>query len=397
MKTLYFDCFSGAAGDMILGALFDLGVDPGEVAEKVTTLGIADFSIKSERVDRSGISSIRAVVEAPDETGHRHLSRIEQMIEGSALSPEVKAMATRVFRKLGEAEARVHGIEVEKVHFHEVGALDSIIDIVGSCIGFEILGIEQFACSKLRVGSGFVQMSHGRFPVPPPAVAELLKGFPISSGDGEGELMTPTAAALISSLCSHRGAIESLTVEATGYGAGTRDSKGAPNVVRLMLGEAEPFGTPAPSVSRLLLLETNLDDVSPEILGYVMERAFEQGALDCWFTPIQMKKNRPATLLSLLCEPRDKDRFIELMVRETPTLGVRIGAVDRMCLTREIASVATRYGDVPVKIARFGRRVTNAKPEHDAVKEIARREGIPLREAEAEVIRSIERTWHMTG
>ncbi len=402
MKSLYFDCFSGASGDMILGALFELGLTPEDVTEGITSMGVSDFRVSLEKVDRAGISSFKAVVDAPDEKNHRHLSAIERMIGGSALSPRVKRDATAIFRRLGEAEARVHGTEVEKVHFHEVGAMDSIIDIVGACIGFDKLGVEQFGCSKLHVGSGFVEMAHGRFPVPPPAVAELLKGFPIYSGDIEGELLTPTAAAIISTLCTRSGSVDGFTVEKTGYGAGDRNPPGTPNVVRLMLGSAAPFvgevpsggGRAAGQGSELLVLETNLDDVSPEILGYVMETAFEKGALDCWFTPIQMKKNRPATLLSLLCEPRDRDAFIELLVKETPTLGVRVRSVERICLTREVSVARTKYGEVPVKIAKFGDRVTNAKPEHDAVKEIARREGIPLREVEAEVIRSIESTWH---
>lgn len=378
-----------------------MGVSPEDVAKEIKGLGIENFSISAEKVDRSGISSVRAVIVAPDEKNHRHLSHIEKMILGSGLSESVKERSLKIFRRLGEAEARVHGIEIEKVHFHEVGALDSIIDIVGSCVGFEILGIDQFACSKLHVGSGFVEMAHGRFPVPPPAVSELLKGIPMYSTDVEGELLTPTAAAIISSLCTLYSMPDGFRVEKSGYGAGTRNPDRFPNVLRLMLGDAAPIAAAKPAemshgaeASSLLVLETNLDDVSPEILGYVMETAFLEGALDCWFTPIQMKKNRPATLLSLLCEPKDQDKFIALLVRETPTLGVRVRQVERICLTREVSAVATKYGEVPVKIAKFGNQVTNAKPEHEVVKEIARREGIPLREVEAEVIRSIEAVWH---
>lgn len=384
---------------MILGALFELGVDAAEVSRRVGALGIEKYSIEPERVDRSGISAIYANVRVEDEKNHRHLSEIERMIETSELSDRVKKMSTEIFRRLGVAEARVHNVPLEKVHFHEVGALDSIIDIVGSCIGFEMLGIGQFACSKLHVGSGTVQMAHGRFPVPPPAVAELVKGMPIYSTDVEGELLTPTAAAIISTLCSHHGPLSEFIVDGTGYGAGTKDFKGIPNVLRLMVGEARSFEENGhrrahAGVEKLVVLETNLDDVSPEILGYVMETAFEKGAMDCWFTPIQMKKNRPATLLSLLCDAARQEDFIELLVRETPTLGVRIREVERMCLTREIATVSTRFGDVPVKIAKLGDRVTNAKPEFEAMKAIARREDLPLREVEAEIIRCIELKWH---
>lgn len=385
---------------MILGALFDLGVDPTELSKQIGALGMTNYSISPKKVDRSGIGAIHAGVDAPDEKKHRHLSEIERMIDASSLSEATKARATAIFRRLGEAEARVHDIPLEKVHFHEVGALDSIIDIVGSCIGFEMLGVEQFACSKLHVGAGTVSMAHGKFPVPPPAVAELLKGFTIYSGDVEGELLTPTAAAIISTLCDGAAKLGDFVIERTGYGAGTKDLPGTPNVLRLFLGEAKPLGIGVashPNTEELLVLETNLDDVSPEILGYVMETAFEKGALDCWFTPIQMKKNRPATLLSLLCRAKQKDDFVELLVRETPTLGVRIRTVERMCLTRETTTVSTRFGDVPVKIARLGDRVTNAKPEFEAMKAIARRENLPLRDVEAELIRSIEKKWHASA
>lgn len=403
MKTLYFDCFSGASGDMILGALFDLGVDASEVARQIESLGLQAYSITPSKVDRSGITATYAGVSAPDERKHRHLSEIERMIEGSSVGDGVKAMSLKIFRRLGEAEAKIHNLPVEKVHFHEVGALDSIIDIVGACIGFEALGVERFMCSTLEVGGGFAQMAHGRFPVPPPAVSELLAGFRISSGSVEGELLTPTAAAIISTLCKESGGLDGLEIVSTGYGAGTKQFEKHPNVLRLMLGRTDAGMAAVASspghaqAEKLIVLETNLDDVSPEILGYVMETAFEKGALDCWFAPIQMKKNRPATLLSLLCEPNRKSDFMELLVRETPTLGVRVREVERICLTRETTTVDTRFGRVPVKIAKFGDRVTNAKPEYEAMKVIAQREGVPLRDVEAEIIRNIESRWRATA
>lgn len=403
MKTLYFDCFSGASGDMILGALFDLGVDVADVSSQVAKLGIEGFRIAPQRVDRSGITATYANVAAPDGKKHRHLSEIVQMISSSGLSEKVKDASIEIFRRLGEAEAKIHNIEIEKVHFHEVGALDSIVDIVGACVGFEILGVDRFVCSTLTVGSGFAQMAHGRFPVPPPAVAELLTGFKITSGPAEGELLTPTAAAIISTLCDPGKGLDGLEVISTGYGAGTKEFEGMPNVLRLVLGlqaesgRARDTGHVNGHADRLVVLETNLDDVSPEILGYVMETAFEKGVLDCWFSPIQMKKNRPATLLSLLCDPSRKEDFIELLIRETPTLGVRVREVDRICLSREIAAVETKYGKVPVKIAKFGDRVTNAKPEYEAMKEIAQRENVPLRDVEAEIIRSVEQKWRTAG
>jgi uncharacterized protein (TIGR00299 family) protein len=284
--------------------------------------------------------------------------------------------------------------------------MDAIIDVVGACIGFEILGIERFVCSKIHVGSGFAKMAHGKFPVPPPAVAELLRNAPIYSTEIVGELITPTGAAIISSVCEEFGQIPEMTIENTAYGAGTREYKDFPNALRLILGEVSDAKAqsrqgaelnfeetenlkPETRNHNLLVIETNLDDVTPEILGFVMEKAFESGALDCWFTPIQMKKNRPATMLSVLCERSDKEKFISLVVRETPTLGVRVCEIERICLDREISKIATKFGEVPVKIARFGDEIVNIKPEFETLKEIARRENLPLREVEAEIRKNI--------
>ncbi|HEY0457952.1 MAG TPA: nickel pincer cofactor biosynthesis protein LarC [Pyrinomonadaceae bacterium] len=404
MKTLYFDCFAGASGNMILGALVALGVDENELIEQIRLLDVSDFEIEFTKKDKSGISAIHAGVKVPHESAHRHLHTIEKIINDSRLSDSVKKRAVEIFTNLAEAEAKIHGIDIEKVHFHEVGALDAIIDVVGACIGFEILGIEKFVGSKIHVGSGFAKMAHGKFPIPPPAVAELLKNAPIYSTEIEGELITPTGAAIIATVCDEFGQIPEMTIEKTAYGAGTREYKGFPNALRLILGEsfnAEPQGSEdaedlftdtrrlKTEDRNLLIMETNLDDVSPEILGFVMEKAFDSGALDCWFTPIQMKKNRPATLLSILCRKEDKDKFIALLVRETPTLGVRIAEVERICLSREISKINTKFGEVPVKIARFRGEIVNIKPEFETLKEIAKRENLPLREVEAEIQKSI--------
>ena len=389
---------------MILGALVALGVDENELIEQIRLLDVSDFEIEFTKKDKSGISAIHAGVKVPHESAHRHLHTIEKIINDSRLSDSVKKRAVEIFTNLAEAEAKIHGIDIEKVHFHEVGALDAIIDVVGACIGFEILGIEKFVGSKIHVGSGFAKMAHGKFPIPPPAVAELLKNAPIYSTEIEGELITPTGAAIIATVCDEFGQIPEMTIEKTAYGAGTREYKGFPNALRLILGEsfnAEPQGSEdaedlftdtrrlKTEDRNLLIMETNLDDVSPEILGFVMEKAFDSGALDCWFTPIQMKKNRPATLLSILCRKEDKDKFIALLVRETPTLGVRIAEVERICLSREISKINTKFGEVPVKIARFRGEIVNIKPEFETLKEIAKRENLPLREVEAEIQKSI--------
>ena len=373
---------------MILGALVALGVDEKELVEQIKLLNITDFEIEFTTKDKSGISATHAEVKVPHEHAHRHLHTIEKIINDSELSDSVKKRAAGIFRKLAEAEAKIHGIEIQKVHFHEVGAMDAIIDVVGTCIGFEMLGVEKFVCSRIHVGSGFAKMAHGKFPVPPPAVAELLQNAPIYSTEIEGELITPTGAAIISYICEEFGNLPEMTVEKTAYGAGTRDYKDFPNALRLILGEVQNSKFKIQN-SKLLQIETNLDDVSPEILGFVMEKAFDLGAMDCWFTPIQMKKNRPATLVSILCKPSEKEKFINLLISETPTLGVRVREVERICLAREISKVETKFGEISVKIARFGEKIVNIKPEFEILKEIAGRENLPLREVEAEVRKAI--------
>jgi uncharacterized protein (TIGR00299 family) protein len=393
MRTLYFDCFAGASGNMILGALIDAGVDARELEDRLRALSISNFHLVVEKVERSGISSTFVEVKVPHEHTHRYLNDIEKIIDDADLTVQVKGRAKSIFRRLAEAEAFVHGIEVEKVHFHEVGAMDAIVDIVGACVGFDILGVEQFACSKIHVGSGFVDMSHGRFPVPPPAVSALLSGVPIYSTDIEGELMTPTGAAIISTVCDSYGSLPEMLVEDVGYGAGSRTYEKFPNVLRVMLGEsasASANGGGASLHERLLLIETNLDDISPQVLGFVMERAFALGALDCWFTPIQMKKDRPATTVSILCSRDLRQALSEMLFRETTTLGIRINDVERECLERDTVSVATEFGRVDVKLGMLRGEVVNAMPEYDQVRALAVEKGVPFRKvSEAAIAASI--------
>ncbi len=389
---------------MILGALIALGVDENELVEQLKLLDIADFAIEFTTKDKSGISAIHAEVQVPPEHAHRHLSTIVKIINDSRLEEKVKNRAIEIFTNLAKAEAKVHGIDVEKVHFHEVGAMDAIIDVVGACIGFEMLGIEKFVCSKIHVGSGFAKMAHGKFPVPPPAVAELLQNIPIYSTEIEGELITPTGAAIISTVCDSFGNIPEMRVEKTAYGAGTRDYKGFPNALRLMLGfqipdsrfqTEEKFGiwnlkSGISAHQKLIQIETNIDDLSPQILGFVMERAFEFGALDCWFTPIQMKKNRPATLVSILCDSSKREILTELLYTETSTLGVRIKEVERACLPRETVKVETEFGAIDVKIAKYEGKIVNAKPEYEQIREIALKSNKSLREIEREVLSKLK-------
>lgn len=392
---------------MILGALIDLGVKSEDLFAKLKKLNVSNFDLTAEKVDRSGIAATKAKITLPEEHAHRHLHTIEKIINDSDLNETVKARAIKIFTIIAEAEAKVHGTSVEKIHFHEVGAMDAIIDIVGACVGFELLDIENFACSKIHTGSGFVKMAHGKFPVPPPAVAEILqsKNAPVYQTEIEGELITPTGAAIIAAVCESFGAMPEMKIQKTAYGAGGREYKDFPNVLRLILGEVQSAKCKVQSPSddvqsqtdhrlltpdHLLLIETNIDDLSPQILGFVMERAFELGALDCWFTPIQMKKNRPATMISILCEQEKRAGFLELLYTETSTLGARIREVERDCLPRETVTVETEFGAVDVKIAKFQGKIVNAKPEYEQIREIALQSKKSLREIEKEIAGKIK-------
>jgi uncharacterized protein (TIGR00299 family) protein len=365
---------------MILGAMVAAGVDPRELAEQLRALGVSGFEIDFAIVDRSGISATHARVNTQEQHAHRHLGDILKIISESELSDKVKERAALVFSRLAKAEAHVHNEPVDHVHFHEVGALDAIVDVVGAAICFDLLGIERFVSSPLHVGSGTVSMAHGLFPVPPPAVAELLKGVPIYSTEVKGELVTPTGAAIVSSVCSEFGPMPPLRLERSGYGAGTREYEKFPNVLRVMIGEEAEGVTD----EQLVMIETNVDDLSPQVLGYVMDRALELGALDCYFTPIVMKKSRPASLVSILCREEDRERLSEMMFSETTTLGLRTFSVSRRALEREIVKVETQYGPIDVKVARLNGRVINQMPEYEQCRIAAVRAHVALRVVEDE-------------
>jgi len=386
MRTLYFDCFAGISGDMTLGALVAAGADARELKERLALLDLTGYEVEFETVDRSGISATRAVVRLTrEEKHHRHLKDIEKIIRGSRLDDSVKERALKIFGRLAEAEARVHNVPVERIHFHEVGAVDAIVDVVGACIGFELLGVGRFASSALHVGSGTVEMAHGRFPVPPPAVAELLRGAPVYSTDVTGELVTPTGAAIVATVCESFGAMPLMRVEATGYGAGTREYKNFPNVLRVLVGETEVSGAGTPGQGtdeELLMVETNVDDVSPQVLGHLLELALARGALDCYFTPVQMKKNRPGVLVSILCRPDEREAMMGLLFEETPTLGVRTHSVSRRALERESVTVETEFGTITVKVARRGGKVLGAMPEFEECRAAALAHGVPLRDVQ---------------
>src|ERR1700686_3261141 len=353
MKVAYFDCFSGISGDMTLGALLDAGCDLERLREGLRGLQVPGWELSAEKVWKNGMAAPYARVKTEDQQKHRSLSTILEILKNSQLAAPVREHASAIFQKLGEAEARVHDVAIEKIHFHEVGAVDAIVDIVGACIGFHALGIEKFACSPLNVGGGTAKMAHGVLPVPAPATANLLQGKPTYSSGVQKELVTPTGAAIVATLCESFGPQPAMSVSAIGYGAGTADLEGQPNVVRIMIGDAvgATKRTQAEACAtefdeEIAVIEANLDDMNPQIYGYFLEKALGAGALDVYTTPVQMKKNRPGTLLTVLCKPQDTNTLMSLIFAETTTFGARTYRAQRRTLPREFVSVATNYGDV---------------------------------------------------
>lgn len=384
MKTAYFDCFSGISGDMVLGALVDAGCELARIEAELRRIELPGWQIRAEKVKRGALAATQVRVEAGEHPHHRSLSTILGFIDRAGLAPRAADRAKCIFQRLGDAEARVHNVPVEKIHFHEVGAVDSIVDIVGACIGFELLGLDDFACSALNVGGGSVQTQHGLLPVPAPATVELLRGAPVYSTGIDRELVTPTGAAIVATLATQFGPFPALTATAIGYGAGAADLQGQPNVLRLILGERAEQAVAAGEEESLAVLEANLDDMSPQIYGYFIERALAEGALDVFFTPVQMKKNRPGQLLTVLCAPAAADRLTDLIFRETTTIGVRSSMARRRCLARESVSVETPHGAVRVKVSRLNGHVLNAAPEYEDCHRIAAERGVPLKQVIAE-------------
>ncbi len=321
MKLAYFDCFSGISGDMVLGAILDAGVSLEQLRSELAALSVPGWTLTSEKVWKNGIAATHVNVHTEETHTHRSLSTILDIIGKSTLLPAVQQRAGAIFRNLGIAEATVHDVPLEKIHFHEVGAIDAIVDIVGACIGFAALGIDSFACSPLNVGGGTAKMAHGVLPVPAPATARLLLGKPTYSNGVQRELVTPTGAAIVATLCTAFGSQPPMTVSAIGYGAATTDLEGQPNVLRIMIGEAaqnSALGTE----ETIRVLEANLDDMNPQIFGYFLDKALAAGALDVFATPVQMKKSRPGMLVTVLCKPVDEQKFQEMLFAETTTLGV---------------------------------------------------------------------------
>ena len=377
MKHAYFDCFSGISGDMTLGALLDAGVSVEQLRRELQALDLPGWELTAEKLWKNGMAATYAKVRAQDTSTHRSLSAILGIIEKSSLATGVKDRSAAIFKKLGEAEAAVHDVPLEKIHFHEVGAIDAIIDIVGACIGFAALGIESFACSSLNVGGGTAKMAHGVLPVPAPATARLLLGKPTYSNGVQKELVTPTGAAIVATLCTSFGPQPPMTVTAIGYGAGTVDLEGQPNVLRLMVGEVAEKRSATESES-IRVLEANLDDMNPQIYGYFLEKALAAGALDVFATPVQMKKNRPGMLVTVLCKPDDESKFHEMLFAETTTLGVRTYTAERRVLARQWETVHTAFGEVRIKVARLNGHIRQASPEFEDCRKLAEAKNVPL-------------------
>jgi uncharacterized protein (TIGR00299 family) protein len=379
MRTLYLDCIGGIAGDMMLAALIEVGVPESALRETLRSLNLSGWEWHSERVEIEAVQARRVQIRVVEEQPHRHLSDVLAIIERAPLSERVRQNARWVFQKLAEAEAAVHNTTPEHVHFHEVGAVDAILDVVGSCWALDYLGVERMICSPLPMGRGFVQAAHGMLPLPTPAVVELLRGVPTYGIPIEGETVTPTGAALAVALSHEFGQQPPMRWEAVGYGAGTA-VRPLPNLLRLFLGEAYAPLSPQGTWQSIVQIETNLDDATPELLGYLMERVMEQGALDMFFTPAQMKKNRPGVLVTLLAPPDRAETLMNLLLSESPTLGVRYMLLNRRCLERTIHTVQTPWGAVRLKVAREGERVLHIAPEYEDCAHIARAHGIPLQQ-----------------
>ena len=426
LRHAYFDCFSGISGDMVLGALVDAGASLSGIEAELRKLNLPGWSISAGKVRRGAIvatqvkvhldgdhaadghlrehpgkqgSNPRARLPRHDAAGsakaatavghahethahhhhHRGLTEIVQMIDAAKLSARATDRAKNIFQRLGEAEAKVHGIALEKVHFHEVGAVDSIVDIVGAAIGFDLLGIDEVACSAIDVGGGQVSTEHGILPVPAPATVELLRRAPTHSSGIKRELVTPTGAAIATTLAAQFGAIPPMRLRAAGYGAGSADLSEKPNVLRLLVGErieSETGKWDAP----VTVIETNVDDMSPQIYGYFAEKALTAGALDVFSTPAHMKKNRPGLLVTILSEPENVSSLIDLIFRETTTIGVRTYDVRRKTLDRELVPVETRFGTVRMKVSRMNGSLLTATPEYDDCQVIAAERSVPLKD-----------------
>ena len=379
MKIAYLDCLSGISGDMTLAALVDVGVDLAAISAGVDSLGLAGLKLVTTEVKRKGFRGLHLTVEHPPEHAHRHLHHITDMIDGSKLSGRQKDLAKRIFTRLGEAEAKVHGTTIRKVHFHEVGAVDSIADIVGAAIGWDLLEVDRIACSPVPTGRGTITIAHGTCSVPAPATAELLQGIPLAESEVSAELTTPTGAAIVATLVDQFGPLPAMKIERIGYGAGTRDLEQQPNLLRLFVGEAADGAPEGTVADQVWVVETNLDDVSGEVVGFATTKLLEAGALDVYTTAIQMKKNRPGVTITVLCQPPQLEKIERVLFRETGTLGVRRWPASRHKLERKPHQVETEFGVIEGKLGWVAGQEPSFSPEFESCSRIARERNMPLK------------------
>lgn len=392
MRILYFDCFAGAAGDMIVGALLDAGVPFDALTSALGSLAVDGWDVSVGRVLKAGVSASKFRVHQKVHSGHHHppgghshahphhsVSEIHAAIARSALSATGKARAIAMFQRLAEAEAAIHSMSVETVHLHEVGAIDSIIDIVGAVFALEWFAADRIVVSPLNVGGGMVRSAHGVFPVPAPATVRLLGQAPVYSSGIQAELLTPTGALILTEYASSFGPVPAMRVEGVGYGAGDRDLPDTPNVVRVLVGES----TSETSAMRVVTLACEIDDMNPQIFGVLMDRLYAAGALEVLYSPVQMKKNRPGTLMTVVARPEDRERLTDLVFRESTTIGVRYQEMARECLDREIVTVQTAIGPVRFKVASRGGQVFNAQPEFDDLARLSAERGLPIKDVQA--------------
>jgi pyridinium-3,5-bisthiocarboxylic acid mononucleotide nickel chelatase len=412
VKTLYLDIFSGLSGDMFIGAMLDLGLGLDHLERELAKLGVAGYHLHASRAKRLQIEGTKFDVHLEEHHSHEHghdhghehkhdhehghdhahehehehehsraFADIRQLIDGSGLSEWVKAKATAVFQRLAVAEGKIHGLPAEQVHFHEVGAVDSIVDIVGACVALEFFGKPRVLASAVVDGAGWIDCAHGRFPIPAPATLEILaaRGVPISQCEEPHELITPTGAALLAEFAETFGPMEGLALERIGFGVGQRENKSRPNVVRAILGRTAAATAHDWETDTVAVLETNLDDANPEWLGNFVDKAMAAGALDVCQTPVQMKKNRPGVLLTVVCAPPEADQFSEWMLRHTSAFGVRRTLAERRKLRREFRAVRTPYGQVSIKIGKLDGRVIQTAPEYESCKKLAEEKNVPLK------------------
>ena len=384
MKVLYYDCFSGISGDMNLGAMIDLGIDVSFLRSELEKLNLEGWELISEKSQRHGISGTKVTVrQTKHEHVHRHLPDIERIIKGSALSDKVKDLSMKIFMRIAEAESKVHGVALDHVHFHEVGAIDSIIDIAGAAICYNALDVDAVHVSELELGSGFVMCDHGRLPVPAPATSEIVRGIPIKLGGVDFEATTPTGAAIVTALGTRFGNQTALSITKTGYGIGQREHPTVPNVLRVFLGETAGDRIQG---HRAVLLETNIDDMNPEFYEHLSEKLFMAGAADVFFTQVIMKKGRPGVKLSVICEKGAEGRLKEIIFTESTTVGMRTFEFSKDTLAREIFKLNTLYGEVTFKRSLFNGRQVSLKPEYEECRKIALERNIPIKEVYANIM-----------